>query len=104
MPATLPGNSGFRNRGSSVFCWLTTGALCAIAKDPVCGMTVDEKTALSAVRDGVTSYFCSAGRPALTECIPVLLLNPMLAAAAMSLSSLSVVINALRLRSMKMNS
>ena len=29
--------------------------------DPICGMTVDEKTALSAVRDGVTSYFCSAG-------------------------------------------
>jgi Cu+-exporting ATPase len=33
-----------------------------------------------------------------------LLLNPMLAAAAMSLSSLSVVFNALRLRSMKMDS
>jgi len=33
-----------------------------------------------------------------------LLLNPMLAAAAMSLSSLSVVANALRLRSMKMGS
>ena len=32
-----------------------------MAKDPICGMTVDEKTALSAVRDGVTSYFCSAG-------------------------------------------
>ena len=29
--------------------------------DPICGMNVDEKTALSAVRDGVTSYFCSAG-------------------------------------------
>jgi Cu+-exporting ATPase len=33
-----------------------------------------------------------------------LLLNPMIAAAAMSLSSVSVVANALRLRSMKMTS
>ena len=28
-------------------------------KDPVCGMTVDEATALSAERDGKTFYFCS---------------------------------------------
>lgn len=28
-------------------------------KDPVCGMTVDEATALRAERDGKTSYFCS---------------------------------------------
>ncbi|MEI6238802.1 MAG: heavy metal translocating P-type ATPase [Planctomycetia bacterium] len=32
-----------------------------MATDPICGMTVDEKTAKSAVRDGVTSYFCSEG-------------------------------------------
>lgn len=30
-----------------------------MAIDPLCGMTVDEKTALSAVRSGETSYFCS---------------------------------------------
>ncbi len=30
-------------------------------KDPVCGMQVDPKTALSAVHDGKTYYFCSAG-------------------------------------------
>jgi len=30
-----------------------------MAKDPICGMTVDEKTALSAVRDGVAYYFCA---------------------------------------------
>jgi YHS domain-containing protein len=30
-----------------------------MAKDPICGMTVDEKTARSAVRDGVTYYFCA---------------------------------------------
>ena len=30
-----------------------------MTKDPICGMTVDEAKALSAERDGVTSYFCS---------------------------------------------
>lgn len=28
-------------------------------KDPICGMTVDEATALHAARDGKTFYFCS---------------------------------------------
>ena len=28
-------------------------------KDPICGMTVDEATALPADRDGTTFYFCS---------------------------------------------
>ena len=32
-----------------------------MAIDPICGMTVDEKTARNTVRDGVTSYFCSEG-------------------------------------------
>lgn len=32
-----------------------------MAIDPICGMTVDEKTAASAVRDGVTYYFCAEG-------------------------------------------
>ena len=31
----------------------------AVTKDPICGMTVDEATALHAERDGETSYFCS---------------------------------------------
>jgi Cu+-exporting ATPase len=30
-----------------------------MAKDPICGMTVDEATALSAEREGQTFYFCS---------------------------------------------
>ena len=30
-----------------------------MAIDPICGMTVDERTARSAVRDGVTYYFCA---------------------------------------------
>lgn len=30
-----------------------------MTKDPICGMTVDERTALRAERDGVTFYFCS---------------------------------------------
>lgn len=29
-----------------------------LTKDPVCGMTVDEETALHADRDGKTFYFC----------------------------------------------
>ena len=31
----------------------------SISKDPICGMTVDEATALHAERDGKTFYFCS---------------------------------------------
>jgi P-type Cu+ transporter len=29
-----------------------------MAKDPVCGMSVDEATAIKAERDGKTYYFC----------------------------------------------
>ena len=29
--------------------------------DPICGMSVDPVSALSAERDGVTWYFCSVG-------------------------------------------
>jgi Cu+-exporting ATPase len=31
----------------------------SVTKDPICGMTVDEATALHADRDGKTFYFCS---------------------------------------------
>jgi len=31
----------------------------SVIKDPICGMTVDEATALHAERDGKTFYFCS---------------------------------------------
>jgi len=31
-----------------------------ITKDPICGMTVDERTALHTERDGKTFYFCGA--------------------------------------------
>ena len=30
-----------------------------VTKDPICGMNVDESSALSAERDGETFYFCS---------------------------------------------
>ncbi len=30
----------------------------SVTKDPICGMTVDEGTALHAERDGKTAYFC----------------------------------------------
>ena len=31
----------------------------SVTKDPICGMTVDPKTALHAERDGTHFYFCS---------------------------------------------
>lgn len=31
----------------------------AVTKDPICGMTVDQATALHAEREGQTFYFCS---------------------------------------------
>ena len=31
----------------------------SMSKDPICGMSVDESTALHAERDGKTFYFCS---------------------------------------------
>ncbi|MEW5976361.1 MAG: YHS domain-containing protein [Acidobacteriota bacterium] len=31
----------------------------SVTKDPICGMTVNEATALRAERDGKTFYFCS---------------------------------------------
>jgi Cu+-exporting ATPase len=31
----------------------------SLTKDPICGMTVDEKTAIHTERDGKTFYFCS---------------------------------------------
>jgi Cu+-exporting ATPase len=31
----------------------------SLTKDPICGMTVDETTAIHAERDGKTFYFCS---------------------------------------------
>ena len=31
----------------------------SVTKDPICGMTVDEATALHAERDGKIYYFCS---------------------------------------------
>jgi Cu+-exporting ATPase len=30
-----------------------------MTKDPICGMSVDEATAIQAERDGKTFYFCS---------------------------------------------
>ena len=30
----------------------------SVTKDPICGMTVDETSALHAERDGKTFYFC----------------------------------------------
>ena len=42
-----------------------------MAKDPVCGMDVDPKTALKAEHMGQTYYFCSAGCKAAFEKDPM---------------------------------
>ncbi|NBX29173.1 heavy metal translocating P-type ATPase [bacterium] len=46
-----------------------------MATDPICGMSVDERTAMTAVRDGVTSYFCSEGcrRKFMGDALPAIL-------------------------------
>ncbi len=31
----------------------------SVTKDPICGMTVEQATAIHAERDGMTFYFCS---------------------------------------------
>ena len=46
------GSAGRRN-------WQDVEKIVVMAKDPICGMTVDEATALHADRDGETFYFCS---------------------------------------------
>jgi P-type Cu+ transporter len=38
---------------------MTMTASTAETKDPICGMTVNDTTALHAERDGKTFYFCS---------------------------------------------
>ena len=68
-----------------------------MAIDPICGMTVDEASALPAELDGETFYFCSELYPFFG-----LLLSPIIAGAAMSLSFVSVISNALRLRKVKL--
>lgn len=39
--------------------FMTMNATKVVTKDPICGMTVDEATAIQAERDGKTFYFCS---------------------------------------------
>ena len=41
-----------------------------MAKDPVCGMNVDETKAMKVTYDGKTYYFCSAGCKATFEKAP----------------------------------
>jgi P-type Cu+ transporter len=38
---------------------MTMNKTASATQDPICGMTVDEATAIHAERDGKTSYFCS---------------------------------------------
>jgi YHS domain-containing protein len=116
-----------------------------MAADPICGMTVDERTALRAERDGQTFYFgsehchqkflgeTSQSNPPMAAATDkgqwccggghvhpqsehgtylhhnhgvhkhaTVLLSPIIAGAAMSLSSVSVIMNALRLRRLRL--
>jgi len=41
-----------------------------MAKDAVCGMTVDEKKAVTSVHGGKTYYFCSGGCKATFDKAP----------------------------------
>ena len=40
---------------------MTMNKAISVTKDPVCGMAVDEATAIRAERDEETYYFCSEG-------------------------------------------
>ena len=65
----------------------------SMTKDPICGMTVDEATALHAERDGKMFYFCSdhcrqkflsaptKGKPGASLAAPLSLLLPRLSTA-----------------------
>lgn len=48
----------------------------SVSKDPICGMTVSQATALHADQDGETFYFCSA------ECQQKFLVTPSSATSA----------------------
>ena len=38
---------------------MTMDATTSVTKDPICGMTVDQASAIHTERDGKTFYFCS---------------------------------------------
>lgn len=68
--------------------------------DPICEMTVTPDTAAGKLERGDT-FTMRAGRIG-GETLLGLILSPMIASAAMIFSSVSVILNALRLRNLKL--
>ena len=58
LPSTKPAHAAAAESTRIFQRKLSMTTTTAVLKDPMCGMTVNEETALRAERDGKTYYFC----------------------------------------------